>query len=144
MNLRRSGKLRAFCWEKRREGSCELRNACDERNEAKEGGFCFLPSTDFCGTKKSTKLAANLGMATRNGVTHLGVTPPISVLPPTSRDLEVSRTLIAELEARCVYENVEEGRNREIVLGRLNTLVKQFVYRSALAHGLPDAKAREA
>ena len=80
-------------------------------------------------------------MATR---AHLGVTPPISVLPPTSRDLEVSRTLIAELEARCVYENVEEGRNREIVLGRLNTLVKQFVYRSALAHGIPDAKAREA
>lgn len=33
---------------------------------------------------------------------------------------------------------------REVVLGRLNTLVKQFVYRSSLSHGLTEAKAREA
>jgi hypothetical protein len=31
-----------------------------------------------------------------------------------------------------------------MVLGRLNTLVKQFVYQSSLNHGLSQQKAREA
>ncbi|GAA5894366.1 hypothetical protein JCM5296_005149 [Sporobolomyces johnsonii] len=77
-------------------------------------------------------------------MSYLGVTPPISVLPPTQRDLEVSKTLIQELKDRAVYEGAEEGRKREMVLGRLNTLVKEFVYRSSLNHGLSEAKAREA
>ncbi|POY71982.1 putative Polynucleotide adenylyltransferase [Rhodotorula taiwanensis] len=76
--------------------------------------------------------------------TYLGVTPPISVAPPSARDLEVSKTLIQELQDRGVYEKPEEGRNREIVLARLDKLVKQFVYQSSLNHGLSDAKAREA
>lgn len=76
--------------------------------------------------------------------TYLGITPPISISPPSQRDLDVSQTLIKELKDRQVYEGLEEGRTRELVLGRLNTLVKQFVYRSSLAHGLSDAKAREA
>ncbi|BGP12806.1 hypothetical protein JCM10213_008067 [Rhodosporidiobolus nylandii] len=75
---------------------------------------------------------------------YLGVTPPISVQPPTARDLEVSKTLIQELKGRGIYESQDEGRNREMVLGRLNKLVKEFVYRSSLNHGLSDAKAREA
>ncbi|GAA5883921.1 hypothetical protein JCM3774_005248, partial [Rhodotorula dairenensis] len=75
---------------------------------------------------------------------YLGVTPPISVAPPSARDLEVSKTLIQELQDRGVYEKPDEGRNREIVLARLDKLVKQFVYQSSLNHGLSDAKAREA
>lgn len=75
---------------------------------------------------------------------YLGVTPPISVAPPSARDLEVSKTLIQELQDRGVYEKPEEGRNREIVLARLDKLVKQFVYQSSLNHGLSEAKAREA
>ena len=74
---------------------------------------------------------------------HLGVTPPISILPPTARDLEVTRSLTQELESRGIYEPPEAGRQREIVLGRLNTLVKQFVYRSAINHGMSEIKARE-
>ena len=76
--------------------------------------------------------------------TYLGVTPPISVAPPSARDLEVSKTLIQELQDRGVYEKPDEGRNREIVLARLDKLVKQFVYQSSLNHGLSEAKAREA
>ncbi|GAA5870059.1 hypothetical protein JCM16303_001884 [Sporobolomyces ruberrimus] len=76
--------------------------------------------------------------------TYLGVTPPISITPPTVRDLEITATLIQELKDRGIYEGAEEGRNREMVLGRLNTLVKQFVYQSSLNHGLSEAKAREA
>ncbi|GAA5838297.1 hypothetical protein JCM5353_006843 [Sporobolomyces roseus] len=76
--------------------------------------------------------------------TWLGVTPPISTSPPTARDLEISQTLIQELKERGIYEGAQEGRNREMVLGRLNTLVKQFVYQSSLNHGLSEAKAREA
>ncbi|GAA5908182.1 polynucleotide adenylyltransferase PAP1 [Sporobolomyces salmoneus] len=75
---------------------------------------------------------------------YLGVTPPISTSAPTARDLEITATLIQELKDRGIYEGAEEGRNREMVLGRLNTLVKQFVYQSSLNHGLSEAKAREA
>ncbi|KAK4698596.1 poly(A) polymerase, partial [Phenoliferia sp. Uapishka_3] len=75
---------------------------------------------------------------------HLGVTPPISTSPPTARDLEVSTTLLQELKDRNVYEGPEEARTRELVLGQLNTLVKQFVYRSSISHGFTEAKAREA
>ncbi|KAL8278722.1 hypothetical protein RQP46_008791 [Phenoliferia psychrophenolica] len=74
----------------------------------------------------------------------LGVTPPISVAGPSPRELEISVTLLQELKDRNVYEGVEEARTREIVLGRLNTLVKQFVYRSSINHGFSEAKAREA
>ncbi|GAA5991095.1 hypothetical protein JCM5350_006661 [Sporobolomyces pararoseus] len=75
---------------------------------------------------------------------YLGVTPPISTSAPTPRDIEITNTLIQELKDRGIYEGAEEGRNREMVLGRLNTLVKQFVYQSSLNHGLSEAKAREA
>ena len=107
---------------------------------------------------------------------YLGVTPPISVAPPTARDLEVSKTLIEELKGRNIYESPAEGRVRsvlllsrrttsaspraslamnladplldppcsEMVLGRLDKLVKDFVYRASLHHGFSEAKAREA
>ncbi|GAA6001779.1 hypothetical protein JCM10207_002316 [Rhodosporidiobolus poonsookiae] len=80
-------------------------------------------------------------MATRD---YLGVTPPISTQPPTARDLEVSKTLIQELKGRGIYESPAEGRSREMILGRLDKLVKDFVYRSSLNHGFSEAKAREA
>ncbi|BGP44856.1 polynucleotide adenylyltransferase [Rhodotorula kratochvilovae] len=75
---------------------------------------------------------------------YLGVTPPISVAPPTARDLEVSKTLIEELKGRNIYESPAEGRVREMVLGRLDKLVKEFVYRASLHRGFSEAKAREA
>ncbi|KAM0755628.1 Poly(A) polymerase [Meredithblackwellia eburnea MCA 4105] len=75
---------------------------------------------------------------------QFGVTPPISVAQPTQRDLDVSQTLLQELKQRGIYEGAEESRNREIVLGRLNTLLKQFVYQSSIQHGLSESKAREA
>ncbi|KAI5481492.1 poly(A) polymerase Pla1 [Pseudohyphozyma bogoriensis] len=76
--------------------------------------------------------------------TYLGITPPVSISGPTPRDLEVSSTLVAELNERGVYESAEEGKSRELVLDRLTALVKKFVYRSSLNHGLSEAQAREA
>ncbi|KDE09808.1 poly(A) polymerase [Microbotryum lychnidis-dioicae p1A1 Lamole] len=75
---------------------------------------------------------------------YLGVTPPISIALPTARDIEVTKTLLQELKDRGQYEGPDEGHLREKVLARLNTLAKEFVYRSSLAHGLPEQKAREA
>lgn len=43
---------------------------------------------------------------------YLGITPPISIAPPTQRDLEVTSTLIKELRDRGCYEGAEDGRTR--------------------------------
>ncbi|KAM0793465.1 hypothetical protein ACM66B_000908 [Microbotryomycetes sp. NB124-2] len=82
--------------------------------------------------------------SSNGAVQQLGVTPPISLSPPTARDLEVTKTLLQELKDRGQYASTQDGKQRENVLGRLNTLVKQFVYKSSINHGLSEAKAREA
>ena len=74
----------------------------------------------------------------------LGVTPPISLSGPSARDLEMTNSLEAELRARNVFESAEEARLREVLLGRVDTLVKEFVYRASIKHGLPEAAARAA
>ena len=79
-----------------------------------------------------------------SGGQMLGVTPPISLSGPSARDLEMTNSLEAELRARNVFESAEEARLREVLLGRVDTLVKEFVYRASIKHGLPEAAARAA
>lgn len=45
---------------------------------------------------------------------HLGITPPISLVLPTTRDLEVTKSLIQELHDKGCYEGIEEARNRSV------------------------------
>lgn len=80
------------------------------------------------------------GMSTK----HLGVTPPISLAGPTERDIEISKSLEAELKAQNVFESNEEAKLREVVLGRVDSIVKEFVYRASIVHGLPESTARNA
>ena len=75
---------------------------------------------------------------------YLGVTPPISLAGPTEKDLEISKSLEAELRAQNVFESNEEAKLREVVLGRVDAIVKEFVYRASIAHGLPESAARNA
>ncbi|RIA95304.1 Poly(A) polymerase pla1 [Glomus cerebriforme] len=75
---------------------------------------------------------------------HLGVTPPIALSYPTQREIEVTDLLVQELTAQGTFESEDESRRREVVLGKLDKLVKEFVYRTSKKRQLPEADAREA
>ncbi|KAN0097052.1 Poly(A) polymerase central domain containing protein [Tylopilus felleus] len=81
-------------------------------------------------------------MTTEKG--YLGVTAPISTADSTEREKEVTATLMEELRNQHTFENVQEARTREAVLGRVAALVKIFVYQVSLKHGLSEAAASAA
>lgn len=72
----------------------------------------------------------------------LGVTPPIAKNGPTPRGLEVTDSLLAELRDQKTFESAEEAKVREVVLGKVDAMVKDFVYRASLSHGMSDSIAR--
>ncbi|KAJ7755856.1 poly-A polymerase [Mycena metata] len=78
-------------------------------------------------------------MTTERG--FLGVTPPIATAESNEREKEVTVTLMEELRRQNTFESEEEDRRREIVLGRVATLVKKFVRTVALSRGLSEAAA---
>ncbi|KAJ2338978.1 polynucleotide adenylyltransferase, partial [Coemansia sp. RSA 2671] len=65
---------------------------------------------------------------------YLGVTPPISLNPSSAEEEAISLELLATLEAEGQFESADESRNREIVLGKIDKLVKEFVYKASLKH----------
>lgn len=73
-----------------------------------------------------------------------GVTPPISISPPTQRELEITETLMTELRRQNTFESEEEERKRELILGRVAGLVKKFVYQVGIQRGLSEAAAQGA
>ncbi|PWN48345.1 putative PAP1-poly(A) polymerase [Violaceomyces palustris] len=75
-------------------------------------------------------------------IKYLGVTPPIAINGPTKRELEITETLQAELERQKVFESEAEAKLREVVLGKIDALVKDFVYRASIKHGLSEGIAR--
>ncbi|KAI0080876.1 polymerase [Panus rudis PR-1116 ss-1] len=81
-------------------------------------------------------------MSSTNG--FLGVTPPISLKESTDREKEVTITLMEELRRQGVFESEEESKRREIVLGRLASLVKKFVQKVSIARGLSESAAEAA
>jgi len=75
---------------------------------------------------------------------YLGVTPPISTDPPSDRHKQITESLMTELKARNVFESAEDARLREVVLSKLNQIVKEFVYRVSKMKKFSEAMAREA
>ncbi|KAJ3286808.1 polynucleotide adenylyltransferase [Borealophlyctis nickersoniae] len=73
-----------------------------------------------------------------------GVTPPISENYPTPRDIQVTEQLVETLKAHGQYESDEEARKREIVLGKLNDIFKQFVKDFHISQGYSESMAEEA
>ncbi|KAF9404743.1 polynucleotide adenylyltransferase [Podila epigama] len=71
-------------------------------------------------------------MSTNNGAPtptkRLGVTMPISENPPTKEDLASTDRLLQTLRDEGLFESEEESKRREIVLGKLDKMVKQFVF----------------
>ncbi|KAF9171586.1 polynucleotide adenylyltransferase [Mortierella sp. AD011] len=83
--------------------------------------------------------------ANQNGKPQrLGVTMPISEAYPTKEDEESTERLRKTLMDQGLFESEEESKRREIVLGKLSTMVKEFVYVISLRRNLPESSAREA
>ncbi|KAI8334676.1 Poly(A) polymerase central domain-containing protein [Chlamydoabsidia padenii] len=75
---------------------------------------------------------------------NLGVTPPISLAPPTDQELQSTEDLLKTLHEYGLFETEQEAQKRVVVLGKLDKLVKDFVYRVSKLKGFPDALAKEA
>ncbi|KAI0219395.1 polynucleotide adenylyltransferase [Massospora cicadina] len=75
---------------------------------------------------------------------YLGVTAPISLDHPKPEELAETEKLIDTLRKNNLFESEGEARLREIVLGKLNGLVKEFVRAVYLKKNFSDAVAREA
>ena len=73
-----------------------------------------------------------------------GITSPISLNPPTPQDVELTHSLMAYLKETGVFETEEESVQRELVLGKLNQLVKEFVREIGQAKNLPESLLAEA
>ncbi|CAO1634346.1 unnamed protein product [Parajaminaea phylloscopi] len=81
-------------------------------------------------------------MASSNGQKYLGVTPPIALNGPSQRETEVTISLEQELKAQNTFESEQEAKLREVVLGKVDSMVKDFVYRASIAHGMSESIAR--
>ncbi|KAJ3364164.1 polynucleotide adenylyltransferase [Allomyces javanicus] len=73
----------------------------------------------------------------------LGVTQPISLAGPTPGEVELTRMLVATMRENGLFESDEEAQKREMVLGRLNAMTKEFVKQVGMRRGLSEALAVE-
>ncbi|UZJ52103.1 hypothetical protein CBS101457_001423 [Exobasidium rhododendri] len=83
-------------------------------------------------------MASSAGAPTQK---HLGVTPPIALNGPTPREIEVTDTLLTELKKQGVFETAAEAKVREVVLSKIDGMVKDFVYKASLSRGLSQSIA---
>ncbi|KAI7899221.1 Poly(A) polymerase central domain-containing protein [Cokeromyces recurvatus] len=75
---------------------------------------------------------------------NYGITPPISTDPPTEQQLKLTDELIQTLRDYGLFESEQEAQKRVVVLGKLDKIVKEFVYKVSKLKGFPDSLAREA
>lgn len=61
-----------------------------------------------------------------------GITKVMSMAPPTAAELQLSGSLEELLHRNNLYEAEDEMRKRIMVLGKLNTLAREFVKRASL------------
>lgn len=54
-------------------------------------------------------------------------TKPVSLITPSSKDQELTRDLLTYLQSENLFESEKESQKREIVLGKLNMLVKEWI-----------------
>ncbi|KAI9499707.1 Poly(A) polymerase central domain-containing protein [Zychaea mexicana] len=73
-----------------------------------------------------------------------GVTAPISLAHPTEEQKKLTTDLLQTLHDHGLFESEQEAQKRVVVLGKLNKLVKEFVYKVSKMKGFPDSLAREA
>ncbi|KAJ2284811.1 polynucleotide adenylyltransferase, partial [Coemansia sp. RSA 2706] len=62
---------------------------------------------------------------------------------PSEEEEALSTDLLNTLKDEGVFEGEDERKNREVVLGKIDKLVKEVVYQVALKNKLPESLARE-
>jgi hypothetical protein len=72
---------------------------------------------------------------------HLGVTPPLSLDPPTPADEACTAQLTACLEAAGLFEGPEESQRRKDVLAVVDDAIHHYFQGLALARGLSKRRA---
>lgn len=73
-----------------------------------------------------------------------GVTPPISVANPTPKENALNDELIKELKNKGSFESESATKKRVEVLGILQKLTEEFVYRVSLNKNMSDGMAKDA
>jgi len=63
---------------------------------------------------------------------------------PTSKDIQITKKLLAALHNANQFEPENDALIREVVLGKLNDILKTFVYNISIKRMMPDAIAAEA
>eukprot|EP00126_Sphaerothecum_destruens_P015920 Sdes_comp9992_c0_seq1m1563 len=71
-----------------------------------------------------------------------GVSDPVSLSHPSVKDLELSAQLEAVLREHGLFETQEESEQRQMVLGKLNILVTEFVQKVAQLVGYSESVAK--
>ena len=59
----------------------------------------------------------------------------------TKREIEVTDSLLAELKKQNTFESEDEAKLREVVLSKIDAMVKEFVYKASIARGLSESIA---
>ncbi|KAJ1919599.1 polynucleotide adenylyltransferase [Mycoemilia scoparia] len=85
----------------------------------------------------------NAGSAPILHASKYGITPPISLSESSPEELRATESLIRALREAGQFESEEESRQREVVLGQLDKLVQEFVYKASLKKKYPEKVARE-
>ncbi|KAJ2852268.1 polynucleotide adenylyltransferase [Coemansia brasiliensis] len=74
---------------------------------------------------------------------YLGITYPIDFSPSNEDEENLANDLLETLKQEGQFESEEERKKREMVLGKIDKLVKEMVYRVSLKNKLPESLARE-
>ncbi|KAI9099922.1 polymerase [Phlyctochytrium arcticum] len=75
---------------------------------------------------------------------YYGMTPPISTAEPSQKEIQATDRLFSTLKELGLFENEQESRKRELVLGKLSAIFKEFVKVVSLSQGVPESMAAEA
>ncbi|KAI9268691.1 Poly(A) polymerase pla1 [Sporodiniella umbellata] len=73
-----------------------------------------------------------------------GITAPVSLAMSTKHELKLTDRLNTTLYSYKLFETAEESKQRIIVLKKLNSIVKEFVYKVSKLQGLSESEAKSA
>ncbi|XP_060685404.1 poly(A) polymerase alpha isoform X2 [Hemiscyllium ocellatum] len=83
--------------------------------------------------------AANQGSLQLQTHKHYGITSPISLASPKENDYVLTQKLIEALKPFGVFEEEEELQHRIAILGKLNSLVKEWIRDTSEIKNLPSS-----